>query len=112
MGYLIKRDPSTGEIVEWVPYPPEYPPPATRPGRRRPALYEDEYYPVPYSAPRPWRAARRSGRARRLASKAVTWGIGLPWFIFSFVLCEIHPAATLGSLGLLFGWALFRSFGD
>ena len=110
MGYLIKRDPNTGEIIEWTPYPPGYPPPATRHRPRPPIVYEDDYY--PYGEPVPRRPRRRTGRVRRLARTAITWGIGLPWFIFSFILCEIHPAATLGSLGLLFGWALFRSFKD
>lgn len=112
MGYLIKRDPNTGEIIEWAPYPPEYPPPATRTRPRPPIVYEDQYYPIPYPSRPQRRSRKRPGRAHRLVRKAITWGIGLPWFIFSFILCEIHPAATLGSLGLLFGWALFRSFRD
>lgn len=109
MGYLIKRDPRTGELIEWVPdfQQQQYPPPAPRPQPRPPVMYEDDYYPAPHREP--YRPRRRG---RRLARKAVTWGLGLPWFIFSFILCEIHPAATLGSLGLLFGWALFRSFKD
>lgn len=110
MGYLIRRDPYYGEVVEWQGPMPHYPPPAPRPMSGPPA-YPEDYYPPPmqYPPPRPRRAYTPP---RKYARKAVTWGLGVPWFVCSFALCEIHPACCLISLALLFGWALSRSFRD
>lgn len=109
--HLRLRDPQTGRSLivyeEPVYYPPvpirQYPPPAPTQEYPVPAPYEE-----PWRPPRP----RRGGWGGRRRRKAVTWLLGIPWFVLSFALCEINPALTICSWGVLLGWLVFRSFRD